>query len=582
MTKNSANRKKTLRVVLIAVLLMAVAGAGSLYYLRTSQSRVAVSFRAFARNVINSLTLPAEPDPYKGFTVEKTTFYINGKQADSFDRAPENADTKLVLENSRQARLFDRTTGFMADFPAGTAFSFGFSPGFVRAEGNGFTAVISREWAYEPDVTAYIRHYFNRFTQSPEFGAANGVAVLENVSDKRIELLTARLSNAPENGFDTYTYIFFKTDGLIFYRVMLKYNGDDPSIPGFITNLRRNFQFFAPKGDHAYNLDFKPVLPDNWTAETRGLYDAIARAETVKWGIFTRDVFENGIDAEIPRLEEQLETKFDIVLAYIHLNMDFPTEFMEKCAEQGRIVQLTYQLTTSNNLDLFGFSPTMHIYTGGVYDEIRQFARAAAEWGKPFLFRPGNEMNSDWTSYSGVINMSDPDIYIYVWRHIYRIFEEEGVNNAIWIYNPNDKDFPPAGWNDAHAYYPGNGYAHLFGITGYNTGTYYINVTGERWNSFYNIYSAIVRRHGETFGAFPWIITEFASSSVGGDKAQWILDMFDNLHHFPQIKAAVWFSLPDYDFRPEYRGVVSRPYLLDETPETLAAFRDGLAAYRRR
>jgi beta-mannanase len=248
---------------------------------------------------------------------------------------------------------------------------------------------------------------------------------------------------------------------------------------------------------------------------------------------------------------------------------------MEQCYEEGRIVQLTYQLTTVNNQDLFIETPMIELLRYGDDERIRRFARDAAAFGKPFLFRLNNEMNSDWTSYSGVVNLADPDLFIKTWRMIYDIFREEGVNNAIWIFNPNDKDFPPAHWNSFAAYYPGNGYVHMFGLTGYNTGNYYRDVFGERWREFGDIYHVAIKEYAGLFDAFPWIITEFASSSIGGNKVRWIDNMFAVLPEFPQIRAAVWFSAPDYDFRPGLEHIAARPFWLNETPETLEAFRRG-------
>ena len=73
-------------------------------------------------------------------------------------------------------------------------------------------------------------------------------------------------------------------------------------------------------------------------------------------------------------------------------------------------------------------------------------------------------MNSDWTSATGgPIILNDPDLYVEVWRRIYRIFQEEGVNNAIWVFNPNNIAFPPCGYNSSLAYYPGNEYVQMFG-----------------------------------------------------------------------------------------------------------------------
>jgi len=182
-------------------------------------------------------------------------------------------------------------------------------------------------------------------------------------------------------------------------------------------------------------------------------------------------------------------------------------------------------------------------------------------------------MNSDWTNYSGVINLSDPDIYIENWRRIYRIFAEEGVDNAIWIFNPNDHNYPPCKWNNFINYYPGNDYVHMIGITGYNNGTYYQDKTAETWREFDEIYGYIWDNYEGIFDGFPWIITEFASSSIGGDKVRWIRNMFNEIGKYPNIKIAVWFNFADYD--PD-NGNEARPYWIDKPQGALEQFKIGL------
>jgi len=100
----------------------------------------------------------------------------------------------------------------------------------------------------------------------------------------------------------------------------------------------------------------------------------------------------------------------------------------------------------------------------------------------------------------------------------------------------------------------------------------------EEWREFEAIYNEIVESYcySPFFSKFPWIITEFASSSIGGNKVKWIKNMFAVLHKYPLIKIAVWFSYADYDTRSDKKDVVSRPYWLDETPQTLEAFGKGV------
>ena len=144
------------------------------------------------------------------------------------------------------------------------------------------------------------------------------------------------------------------------------------------------------------------------------------------------------------------------------------------------------------------------------------------------------------------------------------------MDNCIWIFNPHDRSAPPSKWNDALAYYPGNEYVQLLGVTGYNNGTYYSH-QAETWRSFAEIYDRVEELYQPHFSTFPWIITEFASSGIGGDKAQWIRDMFQQIGEYENIKIAVWFSHADYDGETP-----ARTYWLDETQESLQAFKEGL------
>ena len=113
----------------------------------------------------------------------------------------------------------------------------------------------------------------------------------------------------------------------------------------------------------------------------------------------------------------------------------------------------------------------------------------------------------------------------------------------------------------------------MLGVTGYNTGTL---VEHERWREFEDIYDSINEKYSPMFDRFPWIITEFASSSAGGDKAAWIDGMFAALPKYPNIKIAVWFNYADFDITDPYNWQIKRPYWLDETPETLRAFKRGV------
>lgn len=507
--------------------------------------------------------------------------YVNNKITDA-ESITSDTDNKIIETKEGLTRLTDFATGFSVDLPENITPDFSQSPAFVKMSNDTFDVTISKEYSPYEDVDEYISYYLNRFITSEAYREPNGIVLADDgtyaYGENTARIISVNVSDMPENRKNIYTYATVKTGGRDFYRFMFRYRADSHEETKAITEKAlSSFKSFAPFGVSVYDFSPKPVLPDFWNRETENVYNSMLERDSVLWGIFASQVYSEGIYKTIPEMEKKLDFEFPIVLCYNHLGTPFPKGFGEKCASQGKMIELTLQMTETNNENLHCKVPLLEIYKGNYDEKIRNLAREIKEEIKnPFFFRLNNEMNTDWTNYSGIITLSDPEIYIEGWRRVFEIFKEEGVNNAIWVYNPNDRNFPPCNWNNFTAYYPGDEYVHMIGITGYNTGTYYLNVTGETWRSFTEIYDGIENAYKPFFSEFPWIITEFSTSSVGGNKVEWINSVFDNMHKYKNIKAAVWFSAPDFDPRPGYEGKISRPYMLDETPETLEAFRQGL------
>lgn len=514
--------------------------------------------------------------------------------------AAELQETCDMVDLTALKKVKSSSCGFTMKAPDDAVLDDSLSESFSRLSGKGYSISFSYErcpyndihpemteglarlvpwYEYNDAVDQYIGYYESRFLLNEDWQKNNNVTVTHsekfNAGKNEAIIFHADINDASEAIFDGYSYVFVKTDATYYIRFVFRYQKEDTAFRECIKELFSDFKITKEKRITKTDTDFYPVIPDNWSEETRALYGSIASSDSIKWGIFSKDIYGKGINETIPELEEKLEYSFPVVLTYIHSIHEFPTEFMEKAASEGRIVELTYQITDNNNENLFARSVSLDIYRGTEPEEIRAFARKAKEFGKPFLFRLCNEMNSDWTSYGGVNNMADPDIFIANWRRIYDIFKEEGVNNCIWIFNPNDRNAPPNNWNDSLAYYPGNEYVQMIGVTGYNNGTYY-KKWGEQWREFKDIYNLIQNEYGNVFGKFPWIITEFASSSIGGNKVKWIDSMFENIGNYPNIKIAVWFNYADFDSD----GTAARPYWLDETEATLNAFKRGLAQYK--
>ncbi len=441
-----------------------------------------------------------------------------------------------------------------------------------------FEAKISVEYSPYKDVDGYISQYMYKYLLDKEYQKANNIVVYKDKQEK-IGNYNARVveferkSDVPSVLGNQYLHVFYKlnnqkfivfrfrADALMYYR---KYIAD-------ILFTFRTIQSdsSAPTASQQFELN----IPDNWTAETKALYDSISSGSDIQWGYYYPPSLKDHF-TRIESIEETIDYEFKTILRYMYFGDDFPTIYMNQVYSKGKNVELTLQLINYDPKNKRNNS--FDILDGKYDDEIRKLARSARDFGHPFYFRLNNEMNTTWTPYSGIAMMCDPDIFVEIWRRIYSIFEEEGVNNAIWIFNPNDRDYPPCKWNKHAAYFPGGDYVQMIGLTGYNTGDYYKSVTGEKWRSFSEIYGPLNKDYLKFYKNFPWILGEFASSSVGGNKGLWIREMFKDIKNYPNIKAAVWWGYADFDYRPATKGTPARRYWLDEKPEYLTEFKKGL------
>lgn len=511
-------------------------------------------------------------------------YYQNNKLVYDYRKLDfDNCDVREIQVNNNRKYLINHSRGFAVGAPRDAEFDFSCAQEFIKAKSSLFDMVISKEYAHEKNAKEYMTKYLNKYIYDETYRDKNRIVLHSDnttkVNDLWMQVIAFTRTPAPmrESKRNTYVYAYIYTGTQHYYRIMFKADEYNNELMNEVYKVLYSFSQDVPiRGVSGIYTDYKPVIPKNWTDETKAVYDKIVNAKTPYWGCFNPLAVRYLKSERTEKLEEEVDFKFPVLLEYIYYWEDFPTEGMQKAYDDGKIVELTMQTSSVMNDDLSNYNPFFDVLDGVCDERLRKFAQDAAAFGKPFIFRLNNEMNSDWTSYGGPVILNDPELYVEAWRRVYRIFEEEGVNNAIWVFNPNNVSFPPCGWNSPLAYYPGNEYVQMFGITGYNTGDYYNELYGEKWQSFSEIYDRIYSEYKEQFSEFPWMITEFASASAGGDKVKWINDMFEDFSKYPEIKIAVWFNSQDYDPREAFETVVSRQYRIDETKETTEAFKNGV------
>ena len=305
-------------------------------------------------------------------------------------------------------------------------------------------------------------------------------------------------------------------------------------------------------------------------AETLALYEKrFGENAGFTWGFY-----QPGAPCSNKRLnaiEKQLDYQFPFLMTYsmVHdtYRSDEVTIPLQNAWKDGkRLVMLTLQTRS-----LADGSSQVYDILDGQYDTfLRDYAKAVAKFSHPVLMRLCNEMNGDWCPYSAAQYSMDASLYRALYSYIVSFFRDAGADNVLWVWNPNERSFPDFKWNHMAMYYPDEG-CDLYGITGYNNGTYY---KGEVWRSFSKIYDPIFA-DAEKRCDCPMLITEFSCSDFGGDKAAWIRDMFSHLSDCPMLRAAVWWNSEDFDAAHDNR--VAREYRIDHNPDYMKLFKNELS-----
>lgn len=293
--------------------------------------------------------------------------------------------------------------------------------------------------------------------------------------------------------------------------------------------------------------------------------------DNLTWGIFEPSA---PTDMKILQdLQRNLEYEFPFIVTYHNFNRDsLNASFLEglknsKAAK--KIPELSLQTTSQPESE----GNMIYDVLNGEFDAyIEDFGNSIRLAETPVLMRLCNEMNGDWCMYSSYHTSMDTELFKEFYRYIYMKLDQCGaLPYTLWVFNPNEKSMPDFKWNHQSLYYPGDEYTDIIGLTGYNTGTYY---KGESWRSFDEIYIPIYVEYEKYYRNKPFMITEFASSSVGGNKELWMEDMFKSIKNYSKIKVAIWWNGRDMDYRNNTK--VARPYWLDENEDTLKAFKENL------
>ena len=577
-----------------------------------------------AKNVWNGLYA----DEGAGLTgpdaIYNLTVFQNGNKTEETPAPSADSDVRYLFAGETATRVVVPAEGYMLTLP-GTPEA-DFSIGSVRSQYKNedycLTVTYEDQNPYgdtQDKYDLYMREWLVEQIDSVGFLASNQIVRTRQVQevevgDYTVKTYCMKISLSHGIEFPHYQIAIVRPTATYeyFYLFVLKSAEKmNDELDAIVASFAEIDRVGTPSnGFTSYELKPNP----NWSEETKAYYESLQTRTDVGFGAF----HQGNTDEYTEWLwgEQAINATPDVYMTYQHIGwydtLSDPAEVFERAykhaggdGKNGKpVFNLTYQFTITNNATGDVKTPMFDILRGKLDDQFRRLAQEMIKYGKPVLFRVNNEMNTDWTDYCGMMTLLDPDIFQMTWRRMYDIFEEEGVNNCIWIFNPISTTCPYSNWGETLCYMPGVDYVQMLGITHYqmNNGT---NKAAPP--SFKTMYTETANKVLPYFADYPWIIGEFACGAGSEAYYDWgrnsyvttelgrnadlqeawvkgMLDCFRNNQDAENafcknIKLAVWFSCNDYadtDGDGQYDEVINYLKLDENTMGAINAIGDYL------
>ncbi len=290
---------------------------------------------------------------------------------------------------------------------------------------------------------------------------------------------------------------------------------------------------------------------------------SLSRASSQEQGCFTGAfIADNPTKSDLKDFKDSYGRMPYLVMIFIDWE-SYPDEnVLNDIYKSGSKAIITWEPWRSYNKEPIDYKGLL----AGSYDEyINAFALRLKNIKEDVFLRFAHEANGNWYPWSA--DKLGNDAYVAIFRHIKDIFDKEGVDNVKWVFSINWENVPKA--NDYKLFYPGADYVDYIGIDGYNWGN---AKNWSKWLSFQEIFSNAYSETTKFYGK-PVIISEFSSTSTGGDKAKWIKDAMLSIKKMGRIRGFVIFNLDkeqDWSFPAEeasgkaFKAQLDDPYFKDQ------------------
>ncbi len=175
---------------------------------------------------------------------------------------------------------------------------------------------------------------------------------------------------------------------------------------------------------------------------------------------------------------------------------------------------------------------------------MRAWGREAARFGAPIICEYGTEMNGRWFPWNGHWNgrRKGPARFRAAYRHIISVMRQAGARNILWVFHVNDEDDPKRKWNRFEAYYPGDAFIDILGVSIYSALS-----PRENWRkAFTTSLPRVMARFAAMAPGKPVIVAEMGTDVHNRHEsaARWAADALAMIHsgRWKALKGWSWWN----------------------------------------
>lgn len=237
----------------------------------------------------------------------------------------------------------------------------------------------------------------------------------------------------------------------------------------------------------------------------------------------------------------------------------FDAERATAAAERGALPLLTWEPWAPGEGVEQPVYNLARIAEGAHDDYITAFAQQVRDWDRPLALRFVHELNAPFYPWGAGVNGNSAADAVAAWAHVRDIFEREAADQVTWVWSVN---VSVPGYAPIEPLFPGDDAVDWVAVDGYNGGT---ALPWGGWRTPEEVFGDTLDTL-EDLSDRPLAITEVGSAEQGGDKAEWIHQLFD-LALDRGVRVLVWF---DYAKEADWR--------IESSPSAATAFRQEATA----